>query len=158
MLVSIRFVPVMIVCTAVAIASSAQARPSKQDAELLASKALGWALDGGLAGAKALPATAAIDVVAVTLPAGAELKVPGRTVSVSSLIRLQAEADVKADRPVFVFNSVVVRGERATVSLSLKWAVAVRSTATPPAVQGAVLEFERRGESWEIAKVSERWP
>ncbi len=154
MLLSVRFIRMIVVCTAVAIATCAEARPSKQDAELLASKALSWALAGGLAGAKALPA--AIDVVDVTLPAGAVLKVPGRPVSVSSIIRLQAAADVKGDRPVFVFTSIAVRGERATVSFNLTWLVSTKSAATPPAVERAQLEFQRRGESWEIAKTIER--
>lgn len=138
-------------------ATSARAAAPREDVEAVAAKALSWALTE-LAGAKAIPAAATLNVVDYNLPQKAEIKLPGRTIVVSSLVRLQATADLKESLPAFIFSSIAVHGDSAKVSISLKLVASVKTDPKPPEVEGAVLALRRGDQGWEVTTVNERWP
>lgn len=136
----------------------AWARPLPEDVKPIAEKALTWALAGGLPGAKAFPEAGDVDVVDLRFPPLKEVEVPGRKVVLSSLVLLQGKADVGGTRPVLLLNSIAVKDTIGKVSVSLQWLTSHSKPTTPPPVQGAMLQFEKRNGVWELGEVVERWP
>jgi len=137
---------------------NAEARPSKDEAKILASKAVAWALSGGLNAVKSIPESESVDVVDLNFPPVDTIEVPGRKITVSSLVRLQGVVDLRGSRHALFLNSIVTRGDTAKVSISARWLSPHKDSATPPPVQGALLELEKRNGAWEIVRIGERWP
>ncbi len=153
-----RWVVVLLLVLGAFFHDAAWARPLPEDVKPIAEKALSWALGGGLSGAKAFPESGSVDVVDLRFPPLTEIEIPGRKVVLSSLILLQGKADVSGSRPVLLLDAITVKDTIGKVSVSLQWLTSHSTPTTPPPVQGAVLQLEKRNGVWELGQVVERWP
>ena len=148
-----RSLVMVIVCALLPGTVAAGTRLADEDIQTLASKALQWAVDGGFAAVKTLPASEPINVIDYNLPRVVKLSLGERKVHQASYLVLQGLSDLHGDRFAFAFDRFVLRGERAQVSLHLRLIGAKDSTTTPPAEPSAKLEFERHGNGWELVTV-----
>jgi len=130
---------------------------SNNDKQALAQMALVWALDGGIPDTTLMRDPADVVVERTNLPPRVELKVPQRTVRVVSLVHVQGEADVSGDLLYFHFGPITGNAQRASVPITLAWAVGVRSKEKYLSGGGTTLQFERRKGKWKLLPVTERW-
>ncbi len=136
---------------------AAHAQLSTADKQALAQMALAWALDGGIPDTSLMKDPKDVVVEKTNLPPRVELKVPRRTVRVVSLVHAQGEADVFGDFLYFHFGPITGDGQRASVPITLTWAVGVRSKEKYLSGGGTTLQFERSKGKWKLLPVTERW-
>ncbi len=139
------------------VATAAHAALSDADKKTVAEMALQWAIDGGIGDFKLVKDPANLVVANFNLPKGVKLDLPGRAISLFSLLRIQAEANHGGDFLYFRFDRLDGDQDHATVAIALMWAVAVQSQAHYLSGGGATLEFEKRDGKWQLQPVMNRW-
>jgi len=127
------------------------------DKQTIAELSIQWAIDGGIGDFKLLKDPSNLVVANFNLPKGAKLVLPGRTIQLFSLLRIQAEANHSGDFLYFRFNRLDGDGEHAKVAIALVWAVAEHSATQYLSGGGATLDFERRDGKWQLQPVTNRW-
>ena len=142
-------------CTLVA--TPARAALSDADKKTLAEMALQWAIDGGIGDFKLVKDPSQLIVANFNLPKNVKLDLPGRTITIFSLLRIQAEANHGGDFLYFRFNRLDGSDDHATVAIALVWAVAEHSGTQYLSGGGATLEFEKRDGKWQLQPVMNRW-
>jgi len=140
-----------------AVATTAQAKLADADKKVLTELALQWAIEGGISDFKLVKDPSHLVVANFNLPKQVELAVPGRTVVVLSLPRIQAEADFRGDFLYFRFNRFKGDDQKAEVAIALVWAVSVKSTTQYLSGGGATLNFEKHDGKWQLQPVMNRW-
>jgi hypothetical protein len=138
-------------------ATAAHAALSDADKKTVAEMALQWAIDGGIGDFKLVKDPAHLVVATFNLPKGVKLELPGRAVSLFSLLRIQTEANHGGDFLYFRFNRLDGDQDHAKVAIALVWAVAEQSQTQYLSGGGATLEFERRDGKWQLQPVMNRW-
>ena len=136
---------------------TAFAELSAADKQTLAELALQWAADGGIPDVKLQHDPSKLVVVNLNLPPNTVLRVPNRTVSLKSPMRIQAEADMVGDLLYFRLGPFTGDKDRATVAIALLWAIGVRSKTTYLSGGGSTLQFQQRDGKWTLLPVNERW-
>ena len=150
---------VALACT---ITATAAARPAPgelpaADKRTLAELALQWAVDGGLADFTRVKDPAKLLVSTANLGPKMVLKLPGRSVSILSPARLQAQADNSGDFLYFRFGPFRRDQQGTRVTLSLAWAVSTHSSTLYLSGAGATLHFEKHAGKWRLLPVTDRW-
>lgn len=135
----------------------AQAALSDADKKTLAEMALQWAISGGISDFKLVKDPASLVVANFNLPSDVKLEVPGRTIYLYSLLRIQAEANHGGDFLYFRFNRFEGDQDHAKVAIALVWAVAEHSQTHYLSGGGATLDFEKRDGKWQLQPVMNRW-
>jgi hypothetical protein len=147
------------ICAAMAAftAVPAQGALSDADKKTLAEMALQWAIDGGIGDFKLVKNPINLIVANFNLPKDVKLEVPGRTINLFSLLRIQAEANHGGDFLYFRFNRLEGEAEQAKVAIALVWAVGEQSSTQYLSGGGATLDFEKRDGKWQLQPVMNRW-
>ena len=127
------------------------------DKRILAEMALQWAVSGGLSDVHLLKDPSHVIVSEANLPQNVTLRLRDRTVTVLSPKDIQQRADGEGDFLYFKFGSFHHAKQRASVGLSLVWAVAATSTTAYLSGGGATLEFQKRDRRWELLPVANQW-
>jgi hypothetical protein len=135
----------------------AQAALSNDDKKALAEMALQWAIDGGIADFKLVKDPTQLIVANLNLPKGIKLELPGRTISVDSLLLIQTKANRFGDFLYFRFDRFTGDAEHAQIAIALTWAVGEHSTTQYLSGGGATLDFEKRDGKWQLQPVMNRW-
>ena len=130
---------------------------SAEDKKALAETAIQWAIDGGLPDFKFVKEPEKLVVLNTYLPQGAKLELPGRKLAVTSLVRIQATADVGTDVTYFRFGPFSGGDARASGSIALVPVQSIRNPAGGGGSSGADLEFEKRDAKWVVSRVADRW-
>lgn len=146
-----------VVAAALVAPARAHAKLSDSDKTTLSVMALQWAIDGGIADFKLLKDPSHLVVANFNLPKRAELHLPGREVTLLSLLRIQALADMQGDFLYFRFDRLRGSERHATVAIALVWAVSAKSRTPYLSGGGATLEFEKRDGRWQLQPVTNRW-
>jgi len=139
------------------VASPARAALSDADKKTIVEMALQWGIDGGIADFKLVKDRATFVVANFNLPKNVKLELPGHTINVFSLLRIQAEANYGGDFLYFRFNRLDGDAEHAKVAIALVWAVSEHSTTQYLSGGGADLDFEKRDGKWVLQPVMNRW-
>ena len=139
------------------IALPAQAALSDADKKTLAEMAMQWAIDGGIGDFKLVKDPSTLVVATFNLPKNVKLELPGRTINLFSLLRIQAEANHGGDFLYFRFNRFDGDDHHAKVAIALVWAVAENSQTQYLSGGGATLEFEKHDGKWQLQPVMNRW-
>jgi hypothetical protein len=139
------------------VATAAHAALSDADKKTVAEMALQWAIDGGIGDFKLVKDPANLVVANFNLPKGVKLELPGRAISLFSLLRIQAEANHGGDFLYFRFNRLDGDQDHAKVAIALVWAVAEQSRTQYLSGGGAALDFEKRDGKWQLQPVMNRW-
>jgi len=137
--------------------STAPAVLSQADQKTLAEMSLQWAIDGGIGDFKLVKDPTNLIVANFNLRKDVKLELPGRTLQLFSLLRIQAEANHSGDFLYFRFNRFEGDGEHAKVAIALIWAVAENSPTQYLSGGGAMLDFEKRDGKWQLQPVMNRW-
>jgi hypothetical protein len=137
--------------------TAAHAALSNADKKTVAEMALQWAIDGGISDFKLVKDPANLVVASFNVPKGVKLELPGRTITLFSLLRIQAEADRGGDFLYFRFNRLDGDQDHAKVAIALVWAVGEHSQTQYLSGGGATLEFEKRDGKWQLQPVMNRW-
>lgn len=127
------------------------------DKQTIAELSLQWAVEGGIGDFKLLKDPSHLIVANFNLPKDATLTLPGRSIQLLSLLRIQAEANHGGDFLYFRFNRLDGDGEHAKVAIALIWAVAEHSTTQYLSGGGATLDFEKHDGKWQLQPVMNRW-
>jgi hypothetical protein len=135
----------------------ARAVLSDADGKTLAEMALQWALDGGIGDVKLIKDPSNPVVADLHLSKKMKLELPGRTIKLFSLLRIQAEANFGGDFLYFRFNRVDGDAEHAKVAIALVWAVAENSRQHYLSGGGATLEFVKHAGKWQLQPPMNRW-
>jgi len=135
----------------------ARAALADADKQTIAELSLQWAIDGGIGDCKLLNDPSHLVVANFNLPKGVKLVLPGRTIQLFSLLRIQAEANHGGDFLYFRFNRLDGDGEHAKVAIALIWAVAEDSATQYLSGGGATLDFEKHDGKWQLQPVMNRW-
>jgi hypothetical protein len=138
-------------------ASPARAALSDADKKTIAEMALQWAIDGGISDFKLVKDPSHLVVANFNLPRDMKLELPGRTISLFSLLRIQAEADHGSDFLYFRFNRFEGDEDHVKVAIALVWAVGKDSQTQYLSGGGATLDFERHDGKWQLQPVMNRW-
>jgi len=146
-----------VLVAALSVSRAAHAQLSNTDKQTLAELALRWAVDGGIPDVGLMKDPAQVFVEDHNLPPRPQLHVPQRTVTVASRIHLQAEADLHGDFLYFHFGPITGEQSRASVPITLVWAVGIGSKAVYLSGGGTTLQFELRHDKWTLLPVTERW-
>ena len=137
--------------------TAAPAALSNADKKAVAEMALQWAIDGGISDFKLVKDPANLVVANFNIPKGLKLELPGRAISLFSLLRIQAEANHGGDFLYFRFNRFDGDDHHAKVAIALVWAVAENSQTQYLSGGGATLEFEKHDGKWQLQPVMNRW-
>lgn len=146
-----------VVAVSALLSSTASAVLSQADQKTLAEMSLQWAIDGGIGDFKLVKDPTNLVVATFNLQKGMKLELPGRTLQLFSLLRIQAEANHSGDFLYFRFNRLEGDGEHAKVAVALIWAVAEHSATQYLSGGGAMLDFEKRDGKWQLQPVMNRW-
>jgi len=137
--------------------AAAPAALADADKQAIAELSLQWAIEGGISDFKLLKDPSHLIVANFNLPKGVKLALPGRTIQLFSLLRIQAEANHGGDFLYFRFNRLDGDGEHAKVAIALMWAVAEQSATQYLSGGGAMLDFEKHDGKWQLQPVMNRW-
>jgi hypothetical protein len=137
--------------------SPAQAKLSAADKQAVAQLAVEWAVNGGISDYKLVKNPADVIVADFNLPKGTHLQLPGRRVTLYSLLLIQALADRNGDFLYFRFNHFTGDAQHATVAIALVWAISAKSRTPYLSGGGATLEFEKHDGKWKMLPVTNRW-
>ncbi|MGQ9683553.1 MAG: hypothetical protein ACUVX9_13510 [Anaerolineae bacterium] len=92
--------------------------------------------------------------------ANAKLKIPGRSVLILDLDDIRKRADSEGDYIYLRFERVEIQQDKATVRLSMMWALS-RSTLgsgrSPLGCAGAEVRFARDGAGWRAERILSTW-
>ena len=139
------------------LAAPARADLTAADKQALAQLALQWAVDGGIADFKLVKDPSDVIVADIYLPKDAKLELPNHKITVMSLLRIQATADVNGDFLYFRIGPMTNKENHASLPIALLWAVGVQSKTPYLSGGGATLDFEKRDGKWERLPVTNQW-
>lgn len=138
-------------------AHAAHAELSVDDTRTIVELALQWAVDGGIPDFSLATNKTDLVVANQSLPLNLKPQVPKHTVTILSLLQIQARADITGDFLYFRFGELSEEDQRVRVPIGLFWAVGMNSTKQYVSGGGSVLDFEKRDGKWTLLPVTNRW-